>query len=54
MSGVLVRRGEDTGGHTHRRKPWEAEIEVTLPQARSHLEPPAVGIGRKEFFSRAF
>lgn len=54
MSGVLVRRGEDTGGHKHGRKPCEAEIEVILPQAREHLGPPEVGGGKKGFFSRAF
>lgn len=53
MSGVLVKRGQDTGD-THTQKACEAEVEVTLPQAREHLGPPAVGRGKKGFFSRAF
>lgn len=55
ISGDLMRRGQDTGDtHTHRRKPYEAEIKVALPQAREHLGPPKVGRGKKGFFSRAF
>lgn len=47
---ILIQRQ----AHTGRRWPCEdtAEIEVTTSQAKEQLGPPAIGTGKKQFFSR--
>ena len=55
ITGVLIRRGEDTERHREESHiKVEAEIRILPPQAKVYQEPTEAGRGKKIFFSAAF